>query len=151
MDHEHYMQLAIEMAKLAASNDEVPVGAVVVQDGKVIGRGSNQPISQHDPSAHAEIVAIKDAANHLSNYRLVGCDLYVTLEPCVMCMGAIMHARIANLYFGASDPKTGACGSVINLASEQQLNHHTTANGGILKSQCAELLSSFFKAKRQRK
>ena len=138
------MQAALELAKEAAGLGEVPVGAVVVKDGEIIGRGSNAPISQHDPSAHAEIQAMRDAAARLGNYRLVGCSLYVTLEPCAMCAGAIQHARIANLVYGASDPKTGACGSVIDLMAEARLNHHTEVTGGVLAQECGSLLSAFF-------
>lgn len=128
---------------------EVPVGAVVVKDGEIIGRGSNAPISQHDPSAHAEIQAMRDAATRLGNYRLVGCSLYVTLEPCAMCAGAIQHARIASLVYGASDPKTGACGSVIDLMAEARLNHHTEVTGGVLAQECGSLLSEFFASRRK--
>lgn len=143
------MQAALELAKEAAGLGEVPVGAVVVKDGEIIGRGSNAPISQHDPSAHAEIQAMRDAAARLGNYRLVGCSLYVTLEPCAMCAGAIQHARIANLVYGASDPKTGACGSVIDLMAEARLNHHTEVTGGVLAQECGNLLSAFFASRRK--
>lgn len=143
------MQAALELAKEAAGLGEVPVGAVVVKDGEIIGRGSNAPISQHDPSAHAEIQAMRDAAARLGNYRLVGCSLYVTLEPCSMCAGAIQHARIANLVYGASDPKTGACGSVIDLMAEARLNHHTEVTGGVLAQECGSLLSAFFASRRK--
>lgn len=145
-----FMQQALALAKVAAQNGEVPVGAIIVKDGVIIGRGSNSPISSHDPSAHAEINAMRDAAQHLGNYRLVDCSLYVTLEPCAMCSGAIQHARIAKLVYGASDPKTGACGSVINLMAEAKLNHHTTVSSGILASECATLLSTFFAARRKK-
>src|SRR5688572_27209357 len=120
-----HMEVALELAAQAAQAGEVPVGAIVVKDGMIIGRGSNAPIARHDPSAHAEIQAMRDAAKNLGNYRLVGCTLYVTIEPCAMCAGAIQHARIARLVYGASDPKTGACGSVVNLMAEPRLNHHT--------------------------
>lgn len=143
------MHAALELAKEAAGLGEVPVGAVVVKDGEIIGRGSNAPISQHDPSAHAEIQAMRDAAVRLGNYRLVGCSLYVTLEPCAMCAGAIQHARIANLIYGASDPKTGACGSVIDLMAEARLNHHTEVTGGVLAQECGSLLSQFFASRRK--
>lgn len=143
------MQAALELAKKAASMGEVPVGAVVVKDGEIIGRGSNAPISQHDPSAHAEIQAMRDAAARLGNYRLAGCSLYVTLEPCAMCAGAIQHARIASLVYGASDPKTGACGSVIDLMAEARLNHHTEVTGGVLAQECGSLLSAFFASRRK--
>jgi len=148
MNHEQYMQIAIELAKKAASHGEVPVGAIVVKDGNIIGRGSNAPISLSDPSAHAEMLAIREAAITLGNYRLIDCILYVTLEPCAMCAGAIQHARLSNLIYGASDPKTGACGSVINLMAEPRLNHHTEVIGGVLPVECGEILSNFFKQRR---
>lgn len=145
-----YMQLALQLAQIAAQNGEVPVGAIVVKDGVIIGRGSNSPIASHDPSAHAEINAMRDAAQHLGNYRLVDCTLYVTLEPCAMCSGAIQHARIAKLVYAASDPKTGACGSIINLMAEPKLNHHTEVSHGILATESATLLSAFFAARRKK-
>lgn len=151
MTDEDFMQLAINLAKQAAQNGEVPVGAIVVKDNMVIGQGCNQPINTHDPTAHAEIIAICNAAKHLNNYRLVDCTLYVTLEPCAMCMGAILHSRIANVIFGASDPKTGACGSVINLANEKKLNHHTQIKQGVCGESCATLLSDFFRQRRSEK
>lgn len=150
MDDTLFMQVALELAREAASHDEVPVGAVVVKEGQIVGRGYNQPIGRHDPSAHAEVMALRDAAQNLGNYRLPGCSLYVTLEPCVMCCGAIMHARIARVIFGASDPKTGAAGSVLNVFSETSLNHHTTLTSGVLAHECSALLSDFFVARRQR-
>ena len=142
------MREALLLADAAQANGEVPVGAVVVSAGSIIGRGWNRPVSNHDPSAHAEIVALRDAATRTGNYRLVGCELYVTLEPCVMCAGAIMHARIAQLVFGASDPKTGACGSVIDLFAVAKLNHHTKVVGGVLAPECGAVLSSFFARRR---
>ncbi len=145
-----FMQLAIEIAHEAAAAGEVPVGAIVVKDGVVIGRGGNSPIDTHDPTAHAEITALRDAAKNIGNYRLVGCSLYVTLEPCAMCTGAIQHARIARLVYGASDPKTGACGSVVNLMAEPKLNHHTEVLSGILSSQCGAMLSDFFLVRRKK-
>ena len=145
-----YMQQALALAQQAAQAGEVPVGAIVVKDGIIIGRGSNAPIGTHDPTAHAEILAMRDAAQHLGNYRLVDCTLYVTLEPCAMCSGAIQHARIARLVYGASDPKTGACGSVINLMAEPKLNHHTEVSSGILAQECGAVLSSFFSARRKK-
>lgn len=145
-----YMQLALQLAQIAAQNGEVPVGAIVVKDDVIIGRGSNSPIGSHDPSAHAEINAMRDAAQHLGNYRLVDCTLYVTLEPCAMCSGAILHARIAKLVYAASDPKTGACGSVVNLMAEAKLNHHTAVSNGILATESATLLSAFFAARRKK-
>lgn len=143
-----YMQLALGLALEAANNGEVPVGAIVVKNDVIIGRGSNAPIGLHDPTAHAEIIAMREAAQHLGNYRLVDCTLYVTLEPCVMCSGAMQHARIAKLVYGASDPKTGACGSVINLMSEPKLNHHTEVISGILAAECGTMLTEFFKQRR---
>jgi tRNA(adenine34) deaminase len=145
------MRLALELAHQAAANGEVPVGAIVVKDGVVIGRGSNAPISLRDPTAHAEINAMREAAAFLGNYRLGDCMLYVTLEPCAMCSGAIQHARIAKLVFGASDPKTGACGGVINLMSEPKLNHHTEVVNGILADECGAVLTTFFKQRRLNK
>jgi tRNA(adenine34) deaminase len=143
-----YMRHALEMARLAEAAGEVPVGAVVVRDGVIIGRGFNAPISRHDPSAHAEMMAMREAAQNTGNYRLVGCELFVTLEPCLMCAGAIMHARIARLVFGANDSKTGACGSVLNVFSEQRLNHHTEVSSGILADECGSMLSNFFALRR---
>ena len=148
MSDEEYMQLALELAAQAAAVGEVPVGALVVKDGEIIGRGYNAPISSHDPSAHAEIRAMRDAAQHIGNYRLVGCTLYVTLEPCAMCTGAIQHARIARLVYGANDPKTGACGSVVNLMEETRLNHHTEVESGVMAAECGGVLSAFFAARR---
>jgi tRNA(adenine34) deaminase len=145
---EHFMRVALELADRAAAEREVPVGAVVVKDGEIIGRGYNHPISAHDPTAHAEVVALREAAQRLGNYRLGGCELYVTLEPCAMCVGAILHARIARVVYGAADPKTGACGSVISLFSEPRLNHHTTVMGGLLADDAAVMLQRFFAARR---
>ncbi|GAB2182384.1 tRNA adenosine(34) deaminase TadA [Denitratisoma sp. agr-D3] len=142
------MRMALDLAKEAAALGEVPVGAVVVRDGEVVGRGFNQPIGRHDPTAHAEVMALRDAAQRLGNYRLPHCELYVTLEPCVMCTGAIMHARIARVIYGAKDPKTGVAGSVINLYQETRLNHHAHVTGGLLAEECGQLLSSFFAARR---
>jgi tRNA(adenine34) deaminase len=143
-----FMRAALAEAGAAARAGEVPVGAVIVADGVIVGRGFNAPISRVDPSAHAEIAALRDAAARLGNYRLSDCDLYVTLEPCAMCAGAIQHARIRRLVFGAPDPKTGACGSVVDLFAESKLNHHTKVNGGVLAEQCGELLRSFFAQRR---
>ncbi len=144
------MQVAVELATKAADGGEVPVGAVVVCNGEIIGRGHNGVIEHSDPTAHAEIAALRDAARHLGNYRLVDCDLYVTLEPCAMCVGAIMHARISRVIFGVSDPKTGACGSVVDLFAEPRLNHHAEVTRGILSDQCSHQLKEFFAARRQR-
>ena len=144
-----FMQAALALAANAADNGEVPVGALVVRDGEIIGRGQNSMIARNDPTAHAEILALRDAARHLGNYRLVDCELYVTLEPCAMCAGAMMHARIARVIFGASDPKTGACGSVVDLFAEQRLNHHAKVTGGILADTCAQQLKDFFALRRK--
>ena len=133
MDDATYMAEALALARMAQSRGEVPVGAVVVKDGAIVGRGGNAPIAHDDPTAHAEIAALREAARALGNYRLPGCALYVTLEPCAMCAGAILHARIARLVFGARDPKTGACGSVVDLFAAPRLNHHATAVGGVAR------------------
>jgi tRNA(adenine34) deaminase len=142
------MRLALVLAAEAARSGEVPVGAVVVQGDEIIGRGFNAPIGMHDPSAHAEMTALREAARRLGNYRLPGCSLYVTLEPCAMCAGAIQHARIARVVYGARDPKTGACGSVVDLFAEQRLNHHATIVGGVLAAESAALLQAFFASRR---
>jgi tRNA(adenine34) deaminase len=147
-DDEQFMRAALAEAAAAEREGEVPVGAVVVADGAIVGRGYNAPISRRDPSAHAEIAALRDAGARLGNYRLPGCDLYVTLEPCVMCAGAIMQARIRRLVFGASDPKTGACGGVVDLFAEPRLNHHTAATGGVLAEECGAPLKRFFAGRR---
>lgn len=149
MDLNQWMREALSLARQAASAGEVPVGAVVVKDGQIIGSGYNQPISRHDPTAHAEVMALRDAAQRSGNYRLTNCDLYVTLEPCCMCVGAIMHARIARVFYGAVDPKTGACGSVVNLFAETCLNHHAEVVGGILAQESAQVLKEFFAQRRQ--
>jgi tRNA(adenine34) deaminase len=145
-----FMRAALDLAREAAAADEVPVGAVLVVDGEIVGRGFNQPILRHDPTAHAEIMAIRDASVRLGNYRLPGSTLYVTLEPCVMCSGAIMHARVERVVFGARDPKTGAAGSVIDLYGENRLNHHAEIEGGVLAEECGALLSAFFAARRSK-
>ncbi len=145
------MQAAIALAHEAGRCGEVPVGALVVSaDGIVVGRGFNQPILRHDPTAHAEVMALRNAAEALGNYRLPGCTLYVTLEPCAMCSGAIMHARIGRVVFGASDPKTGVAGSVIDLFAETRLNHHARVEGGLMAGECGGILSDFFAARRKR-
>ena len=146
---EHWMGEALALARQAQARGEVPVGAVVVKDGAIIGRGGNAPIAANDPTAHAEIAALRDAARTLGNYRLPDCDLYVTLEPCAMCAGAILHSRIRRLVFGARDPKTGACGSIVDLFSEQRLNHHTTVTAGVVAETCGRLLTDFFLARRR--
>jgi tRNA(adenine34) deaminase len=148
MADEVFMRYALELAGMALDAGEVPVGAVVVLNGEIIGRGFNSPISRRDPSAHAEIMALRDAAANIDNYRLVGCELFVTLEPCLMCAGAIMHARIARAVYGASDPKTGACGSVMNAFAGLGLNHHTEVAGGVLADECGSMLSNFFEMRR---
>jgi tRNA(adenine34) deaminase len=148
-DKQH-MQLALALAQEAAEQGEVPVGAIIVKNGVVIGHGRNAPIGKHDPSAHAEIMAMREAAQTLGNYRLVDCTLYVTLEPCAMCAGAIQHARIARLVYGASDPKTGACGSVVNLMAETKLNHHCEVTAGVMAEDCGATLSDFFKQRRKK-
>jgi tRNA(adenine34) deaminase len=150
MNDEEFMGLALDLARQAGAAGEVPVGALVVLDGEVVGRGWNQPIGRHDPTSHAEIMALRDAAQRLGNYRLPGCTLYVTLEPCAMCAGAIMHARIRRVVYGARDPKTGVAGSVIDLFAETRLNHHASLVGGVLADQCGALLSGFFAARRGR-
>ena len=147
LDHQFMMQ-ALEQAKLAAQEGEVPVGAVLVQDGKVISKAFNRPISNHDPSAHAEMLALRSAAGEIENYRLPGSTLYVTLEPCVMCAGAMLHARVDRVVYGARDPKTGAAGSVVDIFSINQLNHQTTVDGGILESECGQVLRDFFRERR---
>lgn len=144
------MQAALALAGQAAAAGEVPVGAVVVLDGQVIGRGYNQPISTSDPTAHAEVLALRDAARHLGNYRLAGCDLYVTLEPCCMCVGAILHARIAHVVYGAADPKTGAAGSVVNLFAQSRLNFHAQVRGGVMADEAGALLKTFFAVRRSK-
>jgi len=147
---ESFMRLALEQAYLAEQAGEVPVGAVVVSEqGDVIGRGFNQTIMSHDPTAHAEVVALRQAAQVVHNYRLPGATLYVTLEPCAMCMGAILHARLSRVVFAAYDPKTGACGSVADLASNPKLNHHTNVIGGVLAEVCGDTLRDFFKRRRK--
>ncbi|AUN94329.1 tRNA adenosine(34) deaminase TadA [Pseudazoarcus pumilus] len=149
-DDESFMRAALEQAKLAGECGEVPVGAVVVCDGEIVGRGFNQPIRGRDPSAHAEVMALRDAGRALDNYRMPGCTLYVTLEPCAMCSGAIMHARIARVVFGARDPKTGVAGSVIDLFAERRLNHHAEITAGVLADECGRMLSDFFAARRNK-
>nr|WP_274389321.1 tRNA adenosine(34) deaminase TadA [Paraburkholderia tagetis] len=145
----HFMRLALEAAETARAAGEVPVGAVLVLGDEVVATGFNHPIGTHDPSAHAEMAALRAAGTALSNYRLPGCELYVTLEPCLMCAGAIMHARIARVVYGARDPKTGACGSVVDAFSNDQLNHHTSVAGGVLETECGDALRSFFAERRR--
>ncbi|APW46750.1 tRNA adenosine(34) deaminase TadA [Rhodoferax antarcticus] len=145
------MRAALEQAQAAGAAGEVPVGAVVVLDGRIVGVGRNAPVHTHDPTAHAEILALRAAAQHLGNYRLDNCELFVTLEPCTMCAGAMLHARIKRVVFGASDLKTGAAGSVSNVFEMPELNHQTQVQGGVLHQVCAELLQDFFKQQRSRK
>jgi tRNA(adenine34) deaminase len=145
---EGFMRQAMALAEEAAREGEVPVGAVVVKEGKVLGRGSNRPISSADPTAHAEVVAMREAAAALGNYRLTGCELFVSLEPCAMCVGAMLHARVARVVYGARDPKTGACGSVVDLPAVGVLNHHGRFEGGVLAEECGALLKRFFAERR---
>jgi tRNA(adenine34) deaminase len=143
-----YMHRAIELARLAEKQGEVPVGALIVREGLILGEGHNQPILMHDPTAHAEIEALKAAGKKAENYRLIGATLYVTLEPCVMCMGALSHARIQRIVYGASDPKRGAAGSALQLQDAEFLNHRIDVVGGVLATDCSNLLVDFFRARR---
>jgi len=145
---QQYMRIAIEQAQLAAQSGEVPVGAVLVKDGQVISKAFNKPIANHDPSAHAEMLAIREAALAEENYRIPGSTLYVTLEPCAMCSGVILHARIDRVVYGAPDPKTGAAGSVLDIFASKQINHQTSVEGGIMSEECGQLLRDFFKGRR---
>ncbi|MEY2865191.1 MAG: tRNA adenosine(34) deaminase TadA [Candidatus Methylopumilus sp.] len=145
-----FMKLALGLAKKAELKNEVPVGALIVQNGEIIGQGMNTSISDHDPTSHAEINAIREAAKSIKNYRLKDCAIYVTLEPCAMCVGAIQHARIDKIIYGAPDPKTGACGSMIDLISVKEINHHAEAIGGILEKECGQILKDFFLSKRKK-
>ena len=145
---QQYMRMAIEQAQLAAQSGEVPVGAVLVRDGQVISKAFNKPIANHDPSAHAEMLALREAALAEENYRIPGSTLYVTLEPCAMCSGAMLHARIDRVVYGAQDPKTGAAGSVLDIFSSKQINHQTSVEGGIMSEECGQLLRDFFKGRR---
>jgi len=145
---QHWMQHALELAKRAADQGEVPVGAVIVKDNEIIGSGANQPISNHDPSAHAEIVALRAAGQALQNYRLIDCTLYVTLEPCSMCAGAIIHARVGKVIFGAADPRTGAAGSMFQTLIDARHNHTVRVRGGLMANECSEVLQRFFRERR---
>ncbi len=151
MNDEYFMREALSLARAAECLGEVPVGALVVRAGEIVGRGFNSPIGASDPTAHAEIAALRDAARNLDNYRLPGCELFVTLEPCAMCAGAILHSRIARVVYGARDPKTGVHGSVVDLFAVERLNHHTEIVGGVLAEECGQLLSSFFAARRAKR
>ena len=144
-----WMQHAIKLAQHAESIGEVPVGAVIVKDNKIVAEGWNQPISGNDPTAHAEVVALRAAAKELENYRVIDTTLYVTLEPCAMCAGALIHARVKRVVFGASDPRTGAAGSVFDILNTNKLNHVIEIEQGVLEEDCAQLLKQFFKKKRQ--
>jgi len=149
MSDEQFMAEALALARQAAESGEVPVGAVVVKDGAVVGRGYNRPVSGKDPTAHAEVMALRDAAERIGNYRLGDCELYVTLEPCAMCAGAIMHARVSRVVYGAADPKSGACGSVVDLFAENRLNYHATVVSGVMAEEATRLLQDFFSARRR--
>ena len=151
MNDEFFMREALSLARSAECLGEVPVGAVVVCDGQIIGRGFNSPIGESDPTAHAEIAALRDAARRLENYRLPGCELFVTLEPCAMCAGAMLHSRVARVIYGARDLKTGVHGSVVDLFAVDRLNHHTEVVGGVLAEECGQLLSSFFARRRAKR
>lgn len=150
-EDEKWMAEAIREAEKAEAIGEVPVGAIIVLDNEIIGKGHNQPIANNDPSAHAEIIALRDAGNRLENYRLPNSTLYVTLEPCAMCAGAILHSRINRVVFGAPDPKTGSIISVLNLFNESKLNHHTCFTAGVLQDRCSNLVSLFFQKRRLKK
>ena len=148
-EDEKWMKIAISEANLAINKGEIPVGAVLIQDGKLIAKAHNQPILNHDPTAHAEVEVLRKAGKKLKNYRLARSTLYVTLEPCIMCLGAIMHARIERIVFGASDPKTGVCGSKADLTSEAFFTHKVKVDGGVLEEENKEILQSFFKSRRK--
>ncbi len=144
-----WMKLALEQARLAAAAGEVPVGALVIKDGEIIGQGHNRNLLDDDPTAHAEIVALREAAARLGNHRLVGCTMVATIEPCSMCAGALIHARIARLVYGASDPKAGAAGSTVQVINNPSLNHRMEVTAGVLAERCSEILQKFFRQKRQ--
>jgi len=148
-DDAAWMQLALEEASLAAVAGEVPVGALVIKDGKIVGRGHNRNLLDNDPTAHAEIVALRQAAARLSNHRLTGCEMFVTIEPCAMCAGAMVHARLARLVYGASDPKAGAVSSVLQVLNHPGLNHKMEVTAGVLERECSEVLQKFFREKRR--
>ena len=148
---EEWMQYALQLAKKSEERDEVPVGAIIVYKNKIIGEGWNQPISSNNPTAHAEIMALQDAGEKIGNYRLIDSTMYVTLEPCVMCAGAMVHARIAKLVYAVDDQKTGACGSVFNMIQAEELNHNTEIKKGVLEKECQAVIKNFFKEKRLKK
>jgi len=148
---QYFMQRAFELAQQAEQLNEIPVGAVVVHQGKIIGEGFNQSIILNDPSAHAEMLAIRQAGKYLNNYRLLDCTLYVTLEPCPMCAGLLVHSRIKRLVYASTDLKTGSAGSAFNLVSNEQLNHQVIVTNGVMQAQCSQLLSAFFKRRRREK
>jgi tRNA(adenine34) deaminase len=143
-----WMEQALAQAQLAGEAGEVPVGAVVVKDGVVVGRGQNRNLQEHDPTAHAEMMALRQAAAHLGNHRLVGCAMFATIEPCAMCAGAMIHARVARLVYGAHDPKAGAAGSVLEVVNHPRLNHRMEVTSGVLADQCSEILKAFFQSRR---
>ncbi|WP_416305352.1 tRNA adenosine(34) deaminase TadA [Neptunicella sp. SCSIO 80796] len=147
----HWMEYALELARKAAEQGEIPVGAVLIKDGQIVGEGWNQPIGQHDPSAHAEMLAIRQGGDRLKNYRMPDATLYVTLEPCSMCAGLLVHSRISRLVFGAEDPKTGSAGSIMNLLQHDKLNHQVEVTGGVMAAECGEILSAFFRQRRAEK
>ncbi|TDF39406.1 tRNA adenosine(34) deaminase TadA [Alteromonadaceae bacterium M269] len=149
--HEFWMRKALQLADIAEQHDEVPVGAIVVRGDEIIGQGWNQSIGSHDPSAHAEMIAIREAGKKLANYRLIDCRLYVTLEPCPMCAGLLVHSRLQQVIFGAKDAKTGAAGSIINLVEHEALNHQLDVVSGVLADECGDKLSAFFKRRRAEK
>jgi tRNA(adenine34) deaminase len=144
-----WMADALALARAAGERGEVPVGAIVVRDGTIVGRGANAPVAANDPTAHAEIVALREAGSVRGNYRLPDCTLYVTLEPCAMCVGAVLHARLARLVYGARDPKTGACGSIVDLPAIARWNHHGVFTGGVLEAECGQMLRDFFAERRR--
>jgi tRNA(adenine34) deaminase len=147
-DDAHWMELALDLARDAAAAGEVPVGALVVKDGEIVGRGHNRNLRDNDPTAHAELVALRDAAGRLGNHRLSGCEIFVTIEPCAMCAGAMVHARLARLVYGAGDPKAGAAGSVLTVINHPQLNHQMEVTPGVLADECSKVLTSFFQSRR---
>lgn len=151
MSDEYFMDKALREARKAALRGEVPVGAVIVNGGRIIGRGYNRSITAHDPSGHAEIIALRAAGRRLKAYRLTGCKLYVTIEPCPMCAGALVWARVAEVVYGASDPKAGACGSVMNVARHRKLNHRVRVTGGVREDECRRLIQEFFIQTRKQK